>query len=100
MYFDNSMYESDLHYRITQYLDEDPLGPDWEELKIDASSTDEYNQRLDQLVKYGEDLIVTSGIPNNPTEIIVEKDPRENYRQFDESMLMESREVNDSESNS
>ena len=32
------------------------------------------------------------GVSNNPMEIIVEKDPRENYRKFDEGLLMEERE--------
>jgi hypothetical protein len=94
LYFDNSLYENEMHYKIAKYLDENPLGDDYEELRIVCDSEEEYNSVLDALFKAGEDKLKMSGVSNNPMEIIVEKDPRDNYRKFDESQLMseESRE--------
>ena len=48
----------------------------------------QYNGMLDALFKYGEGKIKISGTSINPMEIIIEKDPHDSYRQFDESNLL------------
>ena len=92
LYFDDSLYENEMHYKISKYLDENPLGDDYEELRIICDNEKEYNDTLDALFKAGENKLKMYGVSNNPMEIIVEKDPRENYRKFDEGLLMEERE--------
>jgi len=92
MYFDDSLYENEMHYKISNYLDEYPLDDDHEELKIKAENERAYNEILNSLVRATEGKIQIYGIPNNPMEIVVEKDPRENYRVFDEKFLMGSEE--------
>lgn len=89
MYFDESLYENEMHYKISKLLDQCPLGDDYEELCIMCDSEEEYNSVLDALFKAGENKLKISGVSNNPMEIVVEKDPRDNYRKFDESLLME-----------
>ncbi len=92
MYFDDSLYENQMHYKIAQYLDECPLPDDWEELRIVCDSEQEYNATLDALFRAGEGKIQIYGTSNNPMEIVVEKDPREGYRKFDETFLSTSEE--------
>lgn len=92
LYFDDSLYENEMHYKISKYLDENPLDDDYEELRIICDNEKEYNDTLDALFKAGENKLKMYGVSNNPMEIIVEKDPRENYRKFDEGLLMEERE--------
>jgi len=89
MYFDNSLYENEMHFKIHQLLDKFPLDDDYEEISFRCKDEDEYNTVLDALFKEGENKFKISGVSNNPMEIIVEKDPRDSYRTFDESMLME-----------
>lgn len=89
MYFDNSLYENEMHFKISKYLDENPLGDDEEELRITCDNEAEYNATLDALFRYGDGKLKMYGVSNNPMEIIVEKDPRDDYRKFDENMLME-----------
>lgn len=91
MYFDDSLYENEMHYKISKYLDEYPLDEDEEELVIKCDNEKEYNDTLDALCRYGKGKLRMYGVSNNPMEIIVEADPREGYRQFDESVLMEDR---------
>lgn len=90
LYFDDSLYENKMHYKIAKYLDENPLGEDYDELRIVCDNEEQYNQTLDALFKAGEGKLKMYGVSINPMEIIVEKDPRENYRQFDENMLMDN----------
>ena len=89
MYFDESLYENEMHYRIAQYLDELEKDPEEEELRIVCDSEEEYNEVLDKLYKAKSDKIRIFSVSVNPMEIIVEKDPRLKYRKFDESSLME-----------
>ena len=88
LYFDDSLYENEMHYKIAKYLDENPLGEDYEELRIVCDSEKEYNDVLDALYKAGDGKLKMYGVSNNPMEIIVEKDPRYGYRKFDENLLM------------
>lgn len=96
MYFDDSLYENEMHYKIAKYLDECPLGDDDEELRIVCDDEKQYNSTLDALFKAGEGKIQIYGTSNNPMEIVVEKDPRSNYRQFDEGFLTSGEEDNKS----
>lgn len=87
LYFDNSLYENAMHYKIAQYLDQCPLDDDSEELRIVCDNEEQYNAVLDALFKAGEGKFQIYGTSNNPMEIVVERDPREGYRKFDESFL-------------
>lgn len=88
LYFDDSLYENEMHYKISKYLDENPLGDDYEELRIVCDSEKEYNAALDTLYKFYDGKLRMFGVSNNPMEIVVEKDPRDGYRKFDENQLM------------
>ena len=92
MYFDESLYENEMHYKIAKYLDEYPLDDESEELRIVCDNEREYNDVLNALFKASNNKIKIFGVSNNPMEIIVEKDPREGYRVFDEKFLMDSKE--------
>jgi len=88
LYFDDSLYENKMHYKIAKYLEKYPLNDDEEELRIICKDEEEYNSVLDALFKYGDGKLKMSGVSNNPMEIIVEKDPRDNYRKFDEENFL------------
>lgn len=90
LYFDDSLYENEMHYHIAKLLDENPLDDDWEELRIVCDSNQEYNDVLNSLYHATEGKIKMYGVSYNPMEIIVEKDIRENYRKFDESGLVDN----------
>lgn len=92
LYFDDSLYENEMHFKIAKYLDEHPLDDDHEELCIRCDTEEQYNSILDALFKAGEGKLKISGTSNNPMEIVVEKDPRDGYRQFDENFLMTTNE--------
>lgn len=92
LYFNNSLYENEMHYKISKLLDEYPLDKEYEELLIKCNNEEEYNSVLDALFKAGENKLKISGVSYNPLDIIVEKDPRLSYRTFDESMLVEEKE--------
>lgn len=92
LYFDDSLYENEMHFKIAKYLDENPLDDDYEELVIKCDNEEQYNATLDALFKAGEGKFKMYGTSNNPMEIIVEKDPREGYRKFDENFLMNNNE--------
>lgn len=92
LYFDNSLYENEMHYKISKYLDECPLDDDSEELVIKCDNETQYNTIMDALFRAGEGKIRIFGTSNNPMEIVVEKDPRDGYRQFDENFLMNNEE--------
>lgn len=94
LYFDDSLYENEMHYKIAKYLDEYPLDDDSEEVVIKCDNEEQHNSILDALFKAGENKIRIYGTSNNPMEIVIEKDPREGYRQFDESFLMNNEEEN------
>lgn len=87
LYIDDSLYENEMHYKISKILDSYELEPDCEEIRFDCKDESEYNATLDALFKAGEGKFKFYGVTSNPMEIIVEKDPRENYRKFDESCL-------------
>ena len=76
-----------MHYKISKLLDENPAGEDWEELRIVCDNEREFNDTLNALYHYGDGKLKMSGVSYNPMEIVVEKDPRLSYRQFDESSL-------------
>lgn len=88
MYFDDSKYENEMHFKINQYRDECPLDDESEEAKFHCDNEADYNEILNKLYKAAENKFQMSGTPNNPMEIVIEKDPRDNYRVFDESNLM------------
>ena len=88
MYFDDSLYENQLHYKLSKYMDKYPLDDDYEELVIQCDNETEYNSMLDALYHAGEGKFKICGVSNNPMEIIIEKDPRENYRKFDEEEFL------------
>lgn len=88
MYFDDSLYENEMHYKIAKYLDEQPLEDDEEEIRIKCDNAEQYNSVLDSLFKAADGKIKIYGVSNNPMEIIVEKDPRDNYRKFDEEAFL------------
>lgn len=90
LYFDDSLYENEMHYHIAKLLDENPLDDDWEELRIVCDSNQEYNDVLNSLYHETEGKFKMYGVSYNPMEIIVEKDIRENYRKFDESGLVDN----------
>lgn len=92
LYFDDSLYENEMHFKIAKYLDEHPLDDDHEELCIRCDTEEQYNSILDALFKAGEGKLKIFGTSNNPMEIVVEKDPRDGYRQFDENFLMTTNE--------
>lgn len=89
MYFDDSLAENELHFKIKQFLDKHPREDEWEELVITCDNEEEYNRTLDNIFKFAEGKFRIYGTTNNDMEIIIEKDPRENYRQFDEKHLIE-----------
>lgn len=88
LYFDDSLYENEMHYKIAKYLDENPIDDENEEIIIKCDNVDQYNATLDALFKAGQDKIKIFGTSNNPMEIVIEKDPRENYRKFDEETFL------------
>lgn len=92
MYFDDTLYENEMHYKIAKLLDDNPLDDDDEELRIVCDSEEEYNNVLNSLYHAGDGKFKMYGVSYNPMEIIVEKDPRLNYRQFDEGVLMDNQE--------
>jgi hypothetical protein len=91
MYFDDSLYENEMHYKIAKYMEEEKLDDDWESLRIVCDSEEEYNKTLDALYHASEGKLKVYGVTNEPMDIIVEKDPRDNYRKFDENQLMEEK---------
>jgi hypothetical protein len=92
LYFDDSLYENEMHYKISKYLDEYPLDDEWEELVIKCDDERQYNAVLDSLFRASNGKLKISGTSNNPMEIVVEKDPRDGYRKFDENFLMTTKE--------
>lgn len=90
LYIDDSLYENEMHYKIAKLLEENPLDDDWEELRIVCDNEREYNDTLNALYHAAEGKFKMYGVSYNPMEIVVEKDVRENYRKFDESVLMDN----------
>lgn len=91
LYFDNSLYENEMHFKIAQYLDQYPLDDDHEEIIIKCDNEAQFNATLDALFKATEGKIKISGTSNNPMEIVVEKDPRDGYRKFNEDFLVDTK---------
>ena len=89
-YFDDSLYENKMHYRINEYLKDsnNTLNEYEEELVIKCDNEEEYNKVLDILCHEKDGKFRMYGTTNDPLEIIVEKDPRENYRKFDEENFL------------
>lgn len=86
-YFDDSLYENEMHYKISQYLKEYPLGDDYVEITFNCKDEKEYNEVLDALFRAGEGKLKISGVTSNPLQIIVEEDPRLSFRKFNEDYL-------------
>lgn len=97
MYFDDSLYENEMHYKIAKYIEEMESSDDEEEIIIKCDNEDQYNATLDALFKAGEGKIKIFGTSNNPMEIVVEKDPRENYRKFDEDTFLMNKNTEEDE---
>jgi hypothetical protein len=92
LYFDDSLYENEMHYKIAKYLDEYPLEDDYEEIVIKCDNEIQYNAVLDALFKAGENKFKIYGTSKNPMEIVVEKDPRSSYRTFNEDNFLMKKE--------
>lgn len=90
-YFDDSLAENELHYKLNEYFNAHPADDGREEVVIKCKNDVQYNKALDALSKYAEDNIKIYATSYNDIDIIVEKDPRESYRQFDESNLVDER---------
>ena len=88
MYFDDSLYENEMHFHIAKLLENMESDPDGEELRIRCDSCEEYNAVLDALYKAGKDKFKFYGVSAAPMDIIIEEDPRAKYRQFDEENLL------------
>ena len=88
LYFDDSLYENEMHFKISKMLDECESDDEAEEIRIMCDNEEEYNSVLDALYHAGKDTIKVFGVTNNPMEIIVEKDPREGYRKFNEEQFL------------
>lgn len=91
LYFDDSLYENQMHYKLAQYLKDYPLDPEGEELVIQCGSEEEYNRTLDALYKFKDGKFRAFGTSRNPMEIIVDEDPRAKYRKFDEKFLLDEK---------
>lgn len=91
LYFDNSLYENEMHFKLAKYFDEFPLDPDGEQVIIDCKNEKEFNDVLDALYHYKNGKLCAYGTSINPMEIIVEADPRDKYRKFDEKFLLDKK---------
>lgn len=87
LYFDDSLYENEMHYKISKILDEIPDN-EHDELCIKCNNEEEYNSTLDNLYKAKKDSVRFYGVSNDPYVIIVEKDPRDKYRKFNEEEFL------------
>lgn len=90
LYFDDSLYENEMHYKISKLLDENPLDDEYEEFRIVCDNERQYNDTLNALYHASNGKFKMYGVSHNPMEIIIEKDPRLKYRKFDESNLMDN----------
>lgn len=97
MYFDDSLYENEMHYKIAKMLDQYPTDYDGEEFHIKCENDIQYNEVLDKLFRFGDNKIKMYGTTNDQFEIIVAEDPRKNYRQFDEEKFLMKDETEDIE---
>lgn len=87
LYFDDSLYENEMHYKISKILDEMP-DDEHDELFIKCDNEEEYNSTLDSLYKAKKDSVRFYGVTNDPYVIIIEKDPRDKYRKFNEEKFL------------
>lgn len=87
LFFDDSLYENALHYRLSKLIDEVD-GDEYESIEFDCNTEDEYNAALDALFRLGEGKVRMFGVTNHQYKIIVEKDPREGYRKFNEEAYL------------
>lgn len=95
LYFDDSLYENEMHYKISKYLDELENDPEEEGIRIICKDVDTYNHCLDELTHATNGKFKMYGVSYNPMEIKIEKDPREGYRKFnEEEFLMKDEENN------
>jgi hypothetical protein len=88
LYFDDSLYENEMHYKISKYLDELENDPDEEGIRIICNDVDTYNHCLDDLTHATNGKFKMYGVSYNPMEIKIEKDPREGYRKFNEEEFL------------
>lgn len=77
-----------MHYKISKLLDDNPLDDDSEELRIVCDTEEEFNGVLNDLCHASNNRFKMYGVSYNPMEIIIEKDPREKYRKFDEESFL------------
>ena len=91
LYFDDSLYENQMHYKIAKYLEKYPLKEGEEELSIKCDTEKEYNDILDAMYHFKDGKFRAFGTSRNPMEIIIDEDPRTNYRKFDEKFLLDSK---------
>jgi hypothetical protein len=68
--------------------------PDREVLYIDAPDEETYNKMLDKLYLYSDGKMQFSGETGDNVDVVVEKDVRENYRQFNEDNFLVNKEEN------
>lgn len=87
LYFDNSLAENELHFKIKEYLDKNDNN-EYDEICIKCDNEKQYNEILDSLSRYTKDKIQIYGTTEDNLEIIIERDPRENYRKFDEKYVI------------
>jgi hypothetical protein len=88
-YFDDSLAENELHFRIKKYLDEHPF--DGEELVFRATDEASYNKILDALFMFTDKSIRIFAESHDDPAVIVAEDPRDNYRKFKEDNLVNER---------
>lgn len=92
LYFDNSLYENEMHYKISNILDEMGNNGEYDELCIKCDNCDEFNEILDKLYHMKNDSIKFYGTTRDPYEIIIDPDPRDKYRKFDEDKYLMNKE--------
>lgn len=85
-YFDDSLYENELHFKLANLTKE--IGDEEVRLVIDCDNETEYNAALDTLFHLGDGKVRMFCSEAHPYEIIVEKDPREGYRKFNEEEFL------------
>ena len=89
LYIDPSLYENHGHYEIAKMLEDYPLDETADELYIKCNSEEEYNAILNKLHHMMDDIFKMYGTTRDPLELVIQEDPRDKYRKFDEKFLLE-----------